>query len=61
MSVILYRLSNVYMSTGTALLIYGLATNDLRFMLGGIVLLWFGVNIIMDHLENTRTDGIHVD
>jgi hypothetical protein len=61
MSFIIYRLSNVYMSTGTALLIYGLATNDLRLMLGGIALLWFGVNIIMDHLENTRNDGIHVD
>ena len=61
MSFIIYRLSNVYMSTGTALLIYGLATNDLRLMLGRIALLWFGVNIIMDHLENTRNDGIHVD
>ena len=61
MSFIIYRLSNVYMSTGTALLIYGLATNDLRLMLGGIALLWFGVNIIMDHLENTRNYGIHVD
>ena len=61
MSLIIYRLSNVYMTTGTAVLVYGLATVDLRFMLGGIVLLWFGTNIVLDHLENLRTDGLHVD
>ena len=61
MSLIVYRLSNVYMTTGTAVLVYGLATVDLRFMLGGIVLLWFGANIVLDHLENLRTDGLHVD
>lgn len=61
MSVIIYRLSNVYMATGVIAIGYGLATGDLRFMLGGIVLLWFGANIVLDHLENTRTDGIHVD
>jgi hypothetical protein len=61
MSLIIYRLSNVYMTTGTAVLVYGLATVDLRFMLGGIVLLWFGANIVLDHLENLRTDGLHVD
>jgi len=61
MSLITYRLSNVYMTTGTAALVYGLATVDLRFMLGGIVLLWFGANIVLDHLENLRTDGLHVD
>jgi len=49
------------MTTGTAALVYGLATVDLRFMLGGIVLLWFGANIVLDHLENLRTDGLHVD
>jgi len=61
MSLIIYRLSNVYMTTGTAVLVYGLATVDLRFMLGGIILLWFGANIVLDHLENLRTDGLHVD
>jgi hypothetical protein len=61
MSLIVYRLSNLYMTTGTAVLVYGLATVDLRFMLGGIVLLWFGANIVLDHLENLRTDGLHVD
>lgn len=61
MSLIIYRLSNVYMTTGTVTLVYGFLTGDLRFMLGGIALLWFGANIVFDHLENTRTDGIHVD
>jgi len=61
MSLIVYRLSNLYMTTGTAVVVYGLATVDLRFMLGGIVLLWFGANIVLDHLENLRTDGLHVD
>ena len=61
MSLIVYRLSNLYMTTATGALVYGLATGDLRLMLGGIVLLWFGANIVLDHLENLRTDGLHVD
>lgn len=61
MSLILHRLSNVYMSTGTLVLVYGLATGDLRFMLGGIALLWFGAKIVLDHIDNLRTDGLHVD
>jgi hypothetical protein len=61
MSLIVYRLSNLYMTTGTAVVAYGLLTGDLRFMLGGIVLLWFGAKIVLDHIDNLRTDGLHVD
>lgn len=66
MASVLRKFSSIYMTTGIGMLGYGIATNDLRFMLGGIVLLFTGANMIMDDLtyalqHNRETGGNHVE